>query len=149
MKPGLLVPNGPGLGWGDERFPAGNRPGPNQSLHVRGDTWEQSAQFYGAGQLAAVIESCADRGGIQIGDDEHARSMGIRIEVGKYGQRESCAAAPPAVVTAWRGFAGLCDIVAHQYFGLELPLLWPTITDELPLLILAVRAEIARLPDEG
>ena len=49
----------------------------------------------------------------------------------------------------WRGFAGLRDIVAHQYFGIELPLLWPTITDELPLLIAAVEAEIARLPEDG
>jgi len=45
----------------------------------------------------------------------------------------------------WRGFAGLRDVVAHQYFGLELPRLWPTITDEVPILIAAVEAEIARL----
>ena len=45
----------------------------------------------------------------------------------------------------WRGFAGLRDVVAHQYFGLELPRLWPTITDEVPVLIAAVAAEIARL----
>jgi len=149
LKPGLLVPNGPGLGWGDERFPAGNRTGPNKSLHVRGDAWEQSAQFYGAGQLAAVIESCADRGGIHLGDDKHAKTMGIRIEVGKHDQQESYAGAPPAVVTAWRGFAGAHDIVAHQSLRLELPRLWPTITDELPLLIAAVEAEIARLPEDG
>lgn len=47
-----------------------------------------------------------------------------------------------------RGFAGLPDIVAHQYFGLELPRLWPTIADELPPLMAAVEAEIARLPDD-
>jgi len=48
----------------------------------------------------------------------------------------------------WRGFAGLRDIVGHQYFGIELPRLWPTITDELPLLIAAARAAIARLSDD-
>ena len=149
MKPGLLVPNGPGLGWGDQRFPAGNRPGPNKSLHVRGDAWEQSAQFYGAGQLAAVIESCADRGSMQHGDDKHAKTMGIRIEVGKHDQRSLMLGAPPAVVTAWRGFAGAHDIVAHQSLRLELPLLWTTITDELPLLIAAVGVHFARLPENG
>ena len=49
----------------------------------------------------------------------------------------------------WRGFAGLRDMVAHRYFGLELPRLWPTITDELPLLIAAVSTELARLPEDG
>jgi uncharacterized protein with HEPN domain len=45
----------------------------------------------------------------------------------------------------WRGFAGLRDIVAHQYFSLELPRLWPTVTDELPELLAAVDAELGRL----
>jgi uncharacterized protein with HEPN domain len=61
----------------------------------------------------------------------------------------SVAGAPPAVVTAWRGFAGAHDIVAHQSLRLELPLLWTTITGELPLLIAALGVEIARLPENG
>lgn len=60
---------------------------------------------------------------------------------------------PPEVLSAhreidWRGFAGLRDIVAHQYFSVELPRLWPTVTDELPALIAAVDVELGRLPPE-
>lgn len=44
---------------------------------------------------------------------------------------------PPEILAAhreidWRGFAGLRDIVPHQYFSVELPRLWPTVNDELP-----------------
>ena len=46
------------------------------------------------------------------------------------------------------GFAGLRDIVAHQYFSVELPRLWPTITDELPALIAAADAELELLPPQ-
>jgi uncharacterized protein with HEPN domain len=38
----------------------------------------------------------------------------------------------------WRGWAGLRDVVSHQYFNLELPRLRPTIVDELPVLLQAV-----------
>jgi uncharacterized protein with HEPN domain len=43
----------------------------------------------------------------------------------------------------WRGWAGLRDVVSHQYFNLELPLLRPTIVDELPALLAAITAELA------
>ncbi|HET6804187.1 MAG TPA: HepT-like ribonuclease domain-containing protein [Frateuria sp.] len=42
----------------------------------------------------------------------------------------------------WRGWAGLRDIVSHQYFSLELPRLQPTIRDDLPALLAAVRSEL-------
>ena len=35
----------------------------------------------------------------------------------------------------WRGWAGLRDVVSHQYFSLELPRLRPTIIDDLPMLL--------------
>jgi uncharacterized protein with HEPN domain len=44
----------------------------------------------------------------------------------------------------WRGWAGLRDMVSHQYFGLELPRLRPAVADELPGLLEAVRSELAR-----
>jgi len=44
----------------------------------------------------------------------------------------------------WRGWAGLRDVVAHQYFGLELPRLRPALVEELPILLAAVVAELAR-----
>ncbi len=44
----------------------------------------------------------------------------------------------------WKGWAGLRDVVSHQYFNLELPRLRPTVSDELPALLAAVAAELAR-----
>ena len=43
----------------------------------------------------------------------------------------------------WRGWAGLRDVVSHQYFSLELSRLRPTIIEELPLLMEAVTRELA------
>jgi len=43
----------------------------------------------------------------------------------------------------WRGWAGLRDVVSHQYFSLELPHLRPTIVDELPVLFTAVTGELS------
>lgn len=42
----------------------------------------------------------------------------------------------------WRGWAGLRDMVSHQYFGLELPRLRPAMVEELPALLVAVGAEL-------
>lgn len=46
----------------------------------------------------------------------------------------------------WRGWAGLRDVVAHQYFSLELPRLRPTVMEELPVLLEAVTAMLAAMP---
>lgn len=43
----------------------------------------------------------------------------------------------------WRGWAGLRDVVSHQYFSLELPRLHPTVAVELPALLAAIRTELA------
>lgn len=43
----------------------------------------------------------------------------------------------------WRGWAGLRDVVSHQYFSLELPRLRPTIIIELPMLLEAVIKELS------
>ncbi len=45
----------------------------------------------------------------------------------------------------WRGWAGLRDVVSHQYFSLELSLLRPTITEELPVLLAVIKIEVASL----
>jgi uncharacterized protein with HEPN domain len=45
----------------------------------------------------------------------------------------------------WRGWAGLRDVMSHQYFSLELPRLRPTVVDELPILLAAVAAELGPL----
>jgi len=39
----------------------------------------------------------------------------------------------------WRDWAGLRDVVSHQYFSLELPRLRPTVVDELSIPLLAIR----------
>jgi uncharacterized protein with HEPN domain len=46
----------------------------------------------------------------------------------------------------WRGFAGLRDLVAHRYFGIDTSRLLPIIRDELPGLLAAVEAEVQRRP---
>jgi len=47
----------------------------------------------------------------------------------------------------WRGWAGLRDVVSQQRFGPELGRLQPAVVDELPALLLAVRAELNRSGD--
>lgn len=42
------------------------------------------------------------------------------------------------------GFAGLRDLVAHQYFGIDTSQLLPIIRDELPGLLAAVESEVHR-----
>ena len=34
----------------------------------------------------------------------------------------------------WRKISGLRDVVAHEYFGLDLEIIWDVITREVPLL---------------
>jgi uncharacterized protein with HEPN domain len=43
----------------------------------------------------------------------------------------------------WRGWAGLRDVVSHQYFRLELPRLRPTVVNELPALLEAVSGDLS------
>ena len=49
----------------------------------------------------------------------------------------------------WKGFAGLRDLVAHQYFGIDTSQLLPIIRDELPGLLAAVESEVQRRPSSG
>jgi uncharacterized protein with HEPN domain len=46
----------------------------------------------------------------------------------------------------WKGFAGLRDMVAHQYFEIDMSRLLPIIRNELPGLLAAVESEIRRRP---
>ena len=43
----------------------------------------------------------------------------------------------------WRGWAGLRDIVSHQYFSLELPCLRPTVVEELLALLVTIAHVLA------
>jgi uncharacterized protein with HEPN domain len=49
----------------------------------------------------------------------------------------------------WKGFAGLRDLVAHQYFGIDTSQLLPIIRDELPGLLTAVESEVQRELSSG
>lgn len=51
----------------------------------------------------------------------------------------------------WRGLAGLRDIVAHQYFRIDMKRLWPVVSEEIPSVIPILEQAIAALPmsEEG
>lgn len=55
---------------------------------------------------------------------------------------ERLAAAQPAL--PWSSIAGLRDVLAHQYLGVDLRLVWNIVERELPKLDLAVKALLAR-----
>ena len=66
-----------------QRLPAGDGPGTGAGLRGVGDGWEQPAQLDRGRELAALLVDGADRGGLSLGDDEHAGRMGVRTEGGK------------------------------------------------------------------
>lgn len=49
----------------------------------------------------------------------------------------------------WRGLAGLRDIIAHQYFRLDMEFLAPVLHRELPDLLVVVESEDALLIGTG
>lgn len=46
----------------------------------------------------------------------------------------------------WKGLAGLRDIVAHQYFRIDMERLWPVVSEEIPSVIPILDRAIAALP---
>ena len=64
-------------------FPAGDGPGAGAGLRGVCDGGEQPAQFDRGRELAALLVDGADRGGLGLGDDEHAGRMGRLVTVGK------------------------------------------------------------------
>lgn len=84
----------------------------------------------------------------------HADRMGFRALKNALSELGEAVKALPAVIVArhpgidWKGFAGLRDLVTHQYFGLDTRRLLPIIQNEIPALLIAVEMEL-RLEDSS
>jgi len=46
----------------------------------------------------------------------------------------------------WRQVAGLRNVLAHQYLGVDLSLVWNVVVRHLPPLRTAIEAELSRIP---
>jgi len=76
--------------WGRRQWrPAGDAPGARPRMGIVGDAREPASQLDHGRQLAVLIESGADRGGIFLGDDEHLGDMGrpLRCQQALHGSR--------------------------------------------------------------
>ncbi|HET8996399.1 MAG TPA: HepT-like ribonuclease domain-containing protein [Acetobacteraceae bacterium] len=78
----------------------------------------------------------------------HADRMGYRAIKNALTELGEAAKAVPQQVknrhpeVDWKGFAGLRDLMAHRYFGIETSSLLPIIRNEIPALLAAVEAEL-------
>lgn len=78
----------------------------------------------------------------------HADRMGFRAIKNALTEFGEAAKAIPDGIRArhsdvdWKGLAGLRDMVAHQYSGLDPRMLLPVIRDEIPSLLRAVQSEL-------
>ena len=85
----------------------------------------------------------------------HADRMGFRAVKNALTELGEAAKAIPEETRArypdvdWKGFAGLRDMMAHQYFGIDTRLLLPIIRDEIPALLQAVESELQVLDRPG
>ena len=78
----------------------------------------------------------------------HADRMGFRAVKNALTELGEAAKAIPEETRArypdvdWKGFAGLRDMMAHQYFGIDTRMLLPIVRDEIPTLLRAVESEL-------
>lgn len=108
-------------------------------------------------RLADVLAAAEDAAAFTAGMDEAAFDLlpvadrrtyrALKNALAEIG--EAVKTLPPELLARhpavnWRGWAGLRDVVSHQYFNLELPALRPAVTGELPGLIAAATLELGR-----
>ncbi len=80
----------------------------------------------------------------------HADRMGFRALKNALTELGEAVKALPADIVGhhpeidWKGFAGLRDLITHQYFGLDTKRLLPIIQNEIPALLTAVEGELGR-----
>lgn len=81
----------------------------------------------------------------------HADRLGYRAIKNALTELAEAAKAMPEEIRTrhpavdWKGFAGLRDMVTHQYFAIDTGKLLPILRDEIPILLAAVEAELQRL----
>jgi uncharacterized protein with HEPN domain len=81
----------------------------------------------------------------------HADRMGFRAVKNALTELGEAAKAIPEEIRArypdvdWKGFAGLRDMMAHQYFGIDTRMLLPIVRDEIPSLLRAIESELQEL----
>ena len=81
----------------------------------------------------------------------HADRMGFRAVKNALTELGEAAKAIPDETRArypevdWKGFAGLRDMMAHQYVGIDTRMLLPIVRDEIPALLRAVESELQKL----
>ena len=80
----------------------------------------------------------------------HADRIGFRAVKNALTELGEAAKAIPEEIRArypdvdWKGFAGLRDMMAHQYFGIDTRMLLPIVRNEIPALLRAVESELKR-----
>ncbi|GAB3795666.1 DUF86 domain-containing protein [Spirosoma humi] len=74
------------------------------------------------------------------------RSLEIIGEAAKKVDDETRHAYPEV---SWRAFAGMRDILIHQYFGINYDIVWETLQNEIPELAFQIKEIIADLQARG
>ena len=66
--------------------------------------------------------------------------------IGEAAKRLSEGAIAGLPTVDWKGFKGFRDVLIHNYDRVDVAIVWKTLTEELPSLVVAVRA---RLQEQG